>query len=105
VVEFVSAIVGQEIFEGLVEESFIFGVSEGSADKHGRTISNVGGDDFVREFGAMEVTKHGVNGVDEIKSGVDQGAVEIEDDELDRAGIKQAGHKGRIAKTGRRSRR
>jgi hypothetical protein len=36
--------------------------------------------------------------VDEIEARVDQSTVKIEDYELDAAGIKRAGHSGRIAK-------
>jgi carbonic anhydrase len=58
-----------------------FGVAEGAADEHGGSVADVAGDDGFGKRRLVEVGERGVDGVAEIDAGVDEGAVEIEDDE------------------------
>ena len=85
VVEFVDAVVVEEEGKGFVYKFFVVeiagGVAEGAADEHGGSVAEVAGDNGGRELGLAEVAEHGVDGVGEIDAGVDEGAVEIEDEE------------------------
>jgi hypothetical protein len=58
-----------------------FGVADGAANKHGDTVSDIAGDHGMRESRFAEVGEGGINGVTEIDTRVDEGAVEIEDEE------------------------
>ena len=92
-VEFVDAVVVEEEGESFGYKFFVVeiagGVAEGAADEHGGAVAEVAGDDGWRELGLAEVAEHGVDGVAEIDAGVDEGAVEIEDEE---AGRRDGGH-------------
>ena len=90
VVEFVDAVVVEEEGQGFGDVLFVvdvaFGVAEGAADEHGGAVADVAGDDGVGELRLAEVGEHGVDGVAEVDAGVDEGAVEIEDEEAGRWG-------------------
>ena len=90
VVEFVDAVVGEEVLERFVYQMLVAGIAERPPDQGGSAVADVGGDAVAGEFGASEVLEHGVDGMDEIEAGVDQGAVEIEDEQLDLVGIEWA---------------
>jgi len=96
VVEFVDAIVVEEECECigyiLLVGDVTFGVADGAADEHGGSVADVTGDDGLGESGLAEVGEGGVDGVAEIDAGVDEGAVEIEDDEAGRG----EGHASRV---------
>ena len=70
------------------------GVAEGAADEHGDAVADVAGDDGVGELGLAEVGEGGVDGVAEVDAGVDEGAVEVEDEE---AGDGVEGHTAMVA--------
>lgn len=57
------------------------GIAEGTADKHGGSVAEVAGDHGFGEKWFIEVGEHGVDGVGEIDSGVDEGTVKVEDEE------------------------
>ena len=82
------AVVVEEEGEGFGYKFFVVeiagGIAEGAADEHGGAVAEVAGDDSRREFGLAEVAEHGVDGVGEINARVDEGAVEIEDEEAGR---------------------
>ena len=86
VVELVDAVVGEEEGEGFFDVLFVMdvagGVAKGSADEHGDAVAYVAGDDGFGERGLAEVGEGGVDGVAEVDAGVDEGSVEIEDDEV-----------------------
>ncbi len=92
VVEFMDAVVIEEKCECfgyiLLVSGVAFGIADGAADEHGGPVADVAGDDSFGEGGFAEVGKRGVDGVAEIDAGVDEGAVEIEDDEAGR--VRQA---------------
>jgi hypothetical protein len=98
VVKFVGAVVSQEIVEGFVEEGFVFGIAEGAANEHGGAIANVGGDDFVGQFGALKVAKGGIHGMNEVEAGIYQSSIQVEYDELDGAGIESTRHNRKDSK-------
>lgn len=52
-----------------------FGVSDGAADEDRCAIADVAGDNGFREFGLAEVGEGGIDGVAEVDSRVDEGAV------------------------------
>ena len=85
VVQLMDAVVVEEIGEGLGYILFVvgvaFGVAEGAADEKRGAVADVAGDDGFGEFGFAVVGEGGVDGVAEIDAGVDEGAVEIEDEE------------------------
>jgi ParB-like chromosome segregation protein Spo0J len=56
-------------------------VAEGAADEHGGSVADIAGDDGFGELGLAEMEEHGVDGVAEVDAGVDEGAIEIEDQE------------------------
>ena len=70
-----------------------FGVAEGPADEQGGAVADVAGDDGFGKCGLAEVLEGGVDGVAEVDAGVDEGAVEIEDEEArrDRHGLLRSG--------------
>ena len=96
-VEFVDAVVVEEEGEGFGYKFFVVeiagGIAEGAADEHGGSVAEMAGDDGWRELGLAEVAEHGVDGVGEINAGVDEGAVEIEDE---KAGRGYGGHLLRV---------
>ena len=63
-----------------------FGIAEGPADEERGSVADVAGDDGFGELGFAEVGEGGVDGVTEVGAGVDEGAVEIEDEEAGRWG-------------------
>jgi hypothetical protein len=79
-VQHVLAVVGEEVVQGAFE--VVVGESgEGSADERGGAFAYVGVDDLVGEGRLVELGSGGVDGVHEVAAGVDQGAVEVEDQE------------------------
>jgi hypothetical protein len=91
VVELVDAVISDEPGEGFGDECIVMwvrlvgdemGVGEGAADQDGGSVADVAGDDGLRQGGAAIVGEHGVDGVGEIDLGVDEGAVEVEDEEV-----------------------
>jgi hypothetical protein len=90
VVELVEAVVVEEEGESFGYIFFVvdvaLGVAEGPADEKGSSVADVTGDDGFGEFGLAEVGEGGVDGVTEVGAGVDEGAVEIEDEEAGRRG-------------------
>jgi hypothetical protein len=90
VVELVEAVVVEEEYEGFGYIFFVvdvaFGVAEGPADEKGGAVADVAGDDGFGELRFAEVGEGGVDGVTEVGAGVDEGAVEIEDEEAGRWG-------------------
>jgi len=86
----VDAVIGEEVVESILDQAFIAGIAEGAAHQHWGAVAYVGGDDIAGEFRASQVLEHGVYGVDEVEAGVDQGSVEIEDQQPDVPGIELA---------------
>jgi hypothetical protein len=87
VVEFVLAIVVEEVLVGFGEEFFggldsVVG-GEGAADEHEGSVADVFGDELVGEMGAVEFFEGGIDRVAEVLRGVDESAVEIEDEEFE----------------------
>lgn len=58
-----------------------FGVAESAANEQGSAVADIAGDDGLREFRLAEVGEGGIDGVAKVDAGVNEGAVEIEDDE------------------------
>jgi carbonic anhydrase len=90
VVELVDAVVVEKEGEGFGYVFFIvgvaFGIAEGPADEERGSVTDIAGDDGFGELRLAEVGEGGVDGVAEIGAGVDEGAVEIEDEEARRWG-------------------
>ena len=53
------------------------------ANEHGRAIADVGANHLDGQFLAAIVAQHGIDPSRQVELGIDQGAIEIEDDELD----------------------
>src|SRR5579872_4002555 len=87
VVELVGAVVGEKKFEGFFYDFLVLGIAERTAYEHGSAVADVGSDHVAWEFGALHEPQHRVDGMNEVKARVDQGAIEIEDQELDRCGV------------------
>ena len=87
-VNFVNAVEVQKERDGFGYIFFVvnvaFGIAERTADEHGGTVAEVTRDDLLWQQGFAEVGEHGVDGVGEISARVDEGAVEVEDEELER---------------------
>ena len=87
VVELVLAVVVEEVLVGFAQKFFagldpIVG-GEGAANEGERTIADVCGDEFIGEMRAVEVFECGVDLVAKVLRGVDQGAVEVEDEKFE----------------------
>jgi hypothetical protein len=82
-VKLVGAVVIEEEGDGVVEVGLLdaVGVAEGATDEHGGSVADVAGDDGVGEGGAVKVGQGGVDGVAEVLAGVDEGSIEVEDEE------------------------
>ena len=84
VIEFVDAVVveeeGQSVGHVLLVVDVSFRIAESSADEHGGPVSDIAGYDRLRKLRLVEVSKHRIDGVAEINTGVDESAVEIECD-------------------------
>lgn len=105
-IELVVAIIEEEEIEGLLNERGVGGIAESAADEHGGAVADVGVDDFERQFFAAEVAQHGVDRGGEVFLGIDQGAVEIKQNQLnffERDGPKNAYHVTSSIKSGRAS--
>jgi carbonic anhydrase len=93
VVEFVDAVEVQKEGDRFRDIFFVvdiaFGIADGATDEHGGTITDITGDNGFGKFRLAKVSKRGVDGVAEVAARVDEGAVEIEDDE---AGIRIGRH-------------
>ena len=61
-----------------------FGIAEGAAKEHGGAVADIGADEGRGEGWTVKVGEGGVDGVGEILFGVDESAIEIEDDESGR---------------------
>ena len=101
VVELVNAVVVEKKCEGFGYIFFVMDVAlwiaEGSANEKRGSVADVAGDDGFGELGFAEVGEGGVDGVAEVGAGVDEGAVEIEDEE---AGGWGEGHRLRVIDPG-----
>ena len=64
--------------------------SEGAPHQHGSSISDVGSHYFIGQLGTAKMPEHGVHRVNQVEPGIDQGAIEVEDQQLDRMGIELA---------------
>jgi hypothetical protein len=56
---------------------------QGTAHEHGGSVAYEAGDDVVVEVGAAHVLERGVDGVAEVTGGIDERAIQVEDDEFD----------------------
>ena len=72
---------GERISHVFLVMDVSLGIAEGAADEHGGSVADVTTDDGLGELGFSQVNEHGIDGVAEINSGVDKGAIEIEDDQ------------------------
>src|SRR5579859_6789318 len=91
VVELVGAVVGEEKFESFFYDFLMLGIAERTAYEHGSAVADIGCDHVAGEFGALHELQHRVDGMNKVKARVDQGAIEIEDQELDGCGVEVAG--------------
>ncbi len=89
-IQLVDLVVGDKPVQGFVDEGVVVrvgfvvdevGVGERAADERGGSVADVGGDGFRVEFGFAEVLESRVDGVGEIDLGVDEGSIEVEDEE------------------------
>src|SRR5579862_4588610 len=89
VIQFVFAIVRQKKFQSFADGGFINLLSSQRAlNENGRTVADIAGDHVVGKFGTSNVAQRGVHRMHQVKTGIYQRAVEIEDDELDGTWIK-----------------
>ena len=89
-VELVNAVVAEEVLQPFLYHAFIAGIAKGATHQHRSAVAYVGSDHIAGKLGASEVLQHGVDGVDEVEARIDQGSVEVEDQQLDLAGIELA---------------
>jgi hypothetical protein len=84
VVEVVLAVVLEEELERFLHLWLRRFGTQGTADEHGCAVAHVGVDALVLERGLAHVGTSGVDGVRQIQFRIDQGAVEIEDQQVHR---------------------
>jgi hypothetical protein len=78
VVHFVSFVMSEEKFEGAVEFGGRGAEAQGFGDQDGGAVADVAGDDFFGELGALQFAQGGVDGMDQVELGIDEGAVQVE---------------------------
>src|SRR5215510_10349363 len=88
IVEFVDAIVSQEIFQGFLDEPLIIGVAQSSANQHGGAIADIAGNGVVGRFWAMKMPQHGIHRMNQVQTGVNQGAVQVKNEEFNPLSVK-----------------
>ena len=81
-VEVVLAVVLQEELEGFLHLVFGGLLAERAPDQNGSAVADVGVNALVRERRHAHVAARGVDGIRQIQPGIDQGAVEVENDEV-----------------------
>ena len=84
------AVIEQKIVERLLQKLTIGGIAERAANQHGRAIADVGANDLEGQLLAAVVAQHGIDRGHQVEFGIDQGAVQIKDDELDVVDRKRA---------------
>src|SRR5579859_5421607 len=82
-IQLVLAVVKQKILERAHQERLIVRIAQGAAHQRGSAVADVAGDDVEGELGASEVPQHGIDGVGQVEARIHQGAIEIEDQELE----------------------
>ena len=65
----------------LLEESFIFGIAQSATYQHGGPVSDVRRNYFAGQCGAMALPKHGIDRMNEIEARINQGSIQVEDDQ------------------------
>src|SRR5262245_11431000 len=83
VIELVLAKTIKKRLNGLKDKLFGLGIAERAAYQHRSTIADIASNYFRRKLMPSIVAQHGVNGVGEIDSRVDQGSIEIKDQQFD----------------------
>lgn len=83
-VETMLVVITNEVVEGSRDLFVRSGFAHHPADKHGGAVADVGGDESGVEGIAIEERAGRVDGIDEISFRVDQGAVEIKDNEVEK---------------------
>ena len=81
-IERVIAVILDEEFQRLLH--FVLGRlgAERAADQHGRAVADIRGHRFVGQGGHAHVRAGGIDGVHQVFLGIDQGAVQIEDQKI-----------------------
>ena len=70
------------MFQPRFDHAFIPGIAKGATYQSRGAIAHIGGDHVAGQVGASEMPEHGVYRVDEVETRIDQGSVEIEDQQL-----------------------
>ena len=60
-VEFMLAVIKQEIVKSLLQEVAIGRVAKGAPNQHGRAVADIGSDDVHRQFLAPVLEQHGID--------------------------------------------
>ena len=89
-VKFVYSVVGEKIVQCFFQELLVFRIAEGAPHQHGSAISDVGSDHFTGQLGPPKMPEHGIDGMNQVEPRINQGAVKVEDQQLDRTGIELA---------------
>ncbi len=90
VIELVNTVVAEEVLQAFFYYGFIPGIAEGATHEGRSAVAYVGGNHVAGKRGAAKVLEHGIYRVDEVEARVDEGSVEVEDEELDLVGIEFA---------------
>jgi len=56
----------------------------------GAPSPTVGGDDFSGQFRRLKCPEHGIDRVNQVEAGVDEGAIQVKDQELDLVRVERA---------------
>lgn len=84
VVELVGAIVRKKIFQRLFHHGLVLGIAQGAADQRRCPIADIGGNHIAGKFGPVAMPQHGIDRVNEIEARVDERAIEVKDQQLNR---------------------
>src|SRR5438270_8508995 len=75
------AIIGEEKRQRLLQEGFVVRVTQSATDQSGCAIADISGDDLYRQLVAAVLAKHSVDGICQVNAGIEQGAVQVEDEQ------------------------
>src|SRR5580765_723574 len=87
-VEFVFPIIGKKKLERPLQKHLILRIPQRPPHQHRRPISDIRGNHISRQLRPSAMPKHGINRMNQVQPRIDEGSVQIKNQEPNRAGIK-----------------
>src|SRR5580704_7590643 len=89
-VKFMYPVIGEKILQSVFQKLLVLGIAQGPSYQYWSAIPDVGRDNFVRQLGTAKMPQHGVDRVHQIEPRVNQSAIQVKDQQLDRTRIELA---------------